>query len=69
MYRIDRTGEPRSNMAHAFNGHMVVLVNERCGSDGEVFSEGFKQLGLGTTIGKRTWGGFIALNSRNKTNG
>ncbi len=66
MYRIDRTGEPRSNMDHAFNGHMVVLVNERCGSDGEVFSEGFKQLGLGTTIGKRTWGGFVALNSRNK---
>jgi tricorn protease len=66
MYRIDRTGEPRGNMDHAFGGHMVVLVNERTGSDGEIFTEGFKRLGLGTTIGVRTWGGVISLNSRNR---
>lgn len=66
MYRVDRTGEPRGNMDHAFNGHIVVLVNERTGSDGEVFAEGFRGLGLGVTIGVRTWGGFIALNSQNR---
>ncbi|MEM7039955.1 MAG: S41 family peptidase, partial [Bacteroidota bacterium] len=66
MYRIDRTGAPRGNMDMAFRGHLVVLVNERTGSDGEIFTEGFKRLGLGTTIGTRTWGGVIALNSRNR---
>lgn len=66
MYRIDRTGEPYGNMDHAFSGHMVVLVNERAGSDGEVFAEGFRRLRLGTTIGMRTWGGFVALNTRNR---
>ena len=66
MYRIDRTGEPRGKMNFAFRGHMVVLVNERTGSDGEVFAEGFRRLGLGVTIGMRTWGGFISLNSRNR---
>ena len=64
MYRVDRTGEPRGNMNRAFRGHMVVLVNERTGSDGEVFAEGFRRLGLGVSIGMRTWGGFISLNSR-----
>ena len=66
MYRIDRTGEPRGKMNHAFRGHIVLLVNERTGSDGEVFAEGFRRLGLGVTIGMRTWGGFISLNSRNR---
>lgn len=65
MYRVDRTGEPHGELDYAFQGHLVVLVNERTGSDGEVFSEGIRHLGLGTTIGVRTWGGFIALNSRN----
>lgn len=61
MYRIDRTGQPIERIPH-----MVVLVNERTGSDGEVFSEGFRRLGLGTTIGMRTWGGFIALSFNNR---
>jgi tricorn protease len=60
MYRIDRTGQPIERIPH-----MVVLVNERTGSDGEVFAEGFRRLGLGITLGKRTWGGFIALHTGN----
>ena len=66
MYWKDRTGEPYWNMDYAFRGHMVVLVNERTGSDGEAFAEGFRRLGLGTTIGMRTWGGQVWLNSRNR---
>lgn len=61
MYRVDRTGEPIERIPH-----MVVLVNERTGSDGEVFAEGFRRLGLGSTLGMRTWGGFIALHYGNK---
>ncbi|MEL7118398.1 MAG: S41 family peptidase [Bacteroidota bacterium] len=66
MYWKDRTGEPYSNMDYAFRGHMVVLVNERTGSDGEAFAEGFRRLGLGKTIGMRTWGGQVWLNTSNR---
>ena len=66
MYWKSRSGEPYWNMPYAFRGHIVVLVNENTYSDGEAFADGFKKLGLGTTIGTRTWGGEIWLNSSNK---
>ena len=66
MYWKGRSGEPYWNMHYAFRGHIVVLVNENTYSDGETFAEGFKRLGLGTTIGMRTWGGQIWLNSANR---
>ena len=66
MYWKGRRGEPSWNMQYAFRGHMVVLVNENTYSDGEAFADGFKRLGLGTTIGMRTWGGEIWLNSANR---
>ena len=65
MYWKGRSGEPYWNMPYSFRGHIVVLVNENTYSDGEAFAEGFKRLGLGTTIGMRTWGGQIWLNSSN----
>lgn len=60
-----RTGEPYGNMPYAFQGPIVVLVNERTASDGEAFAEGFRRLGLGKVIGTRTWGGEIWLSSSN----
>ena len=66
MYWKSRSGEPYWNMPYAFRGHIVVLVNENTYSDGEAFADGFKKLGLGTTIGTRTWGGEIWLNSSNR---
>ncbi|NBC24723.1 MAG: protease [Bacteroidetes bacterium] len=65
-YYKDRTGKPYRGMRRSFNGHMVVLVNESCGSNGETFAEAFRRFGLGITIGKRSWGGQVWLNSRNK---
>jgi len=41
-------------------GPMVALTNEHTGSDGDIFSHVFTQLGLGPLVGKRTWGGVIA---------
>ena len=49
----------------AFRGHLVVLVDEHTASDGEGFSRGVSELGLGKLIGKRTWGGGIWLASDN----
>lgn len=66
MYWKGRSGEPYWNMHYSFRGHIVVLVNEKTFSDGETFAEGFKRLGLGTTIGMRTWGGQVWLNSANR---
>ena len=68
MYWKGRSGQPYWNMHYAFRGHIVVLVNENTYSDGEAFAEGIKRLGLGTTIGMRTWGGQIWLNSANRLN-
>ena len=60
-----RVGQPYANMPYAFQGPMVVLVNERTASDGEAFAEGFRRLGLGKVIGTRTWGGEVWLSSSN----
>ena len=64
FYWQPRVGDPTWNMQHAFRGHVVVLCDEQTASDGEAFSEGFKRLGLGKVIGKRTWGGEIWLSAR-----
>src|SRR5205823_13698510 len=45
-------------------GPMVAITNEYAGSDGDIFSHGFKLLKLGPLIGKRTWGGVIGINPR-----
>ena len=42
-------------------GPMVALVNEYTGSDGDIFSHAFKKMGLGPTIGQRTWGGVVGI--------
>lgn len=60
-YWQDRTGKPIVNMQYAFAGHMVVLCDEATSSDGELFTEGFRRLGLGKVIGTRTWGGEVWL--------
>jgi len=65
FYWQPRVGAPTWNMQYAFRGHMVVLCDEFTGSDGEAFTEGFKRLGLGKVIDKRTWGGEIWLSASN----
>jgi len=66
MYWKSRSGEPYWNMPYSFRGHMVVLVNENTYSDGEAFADGFRRLGMGVTIGTRTWGGEIWLSGVNR---
>jgi len=53
------------NMQFAFNGHLVILVDERSASDGEAVADGFRRLGLGKAIGVRTWGGEVWLSGSN----
>jgi tricorn protease len=67
MYWKDRNGEPYPNMHYSFTGHLIVLVNGQTGSNGETFPEGIRRLGLGTTMGTRTWGGQIWIGQNNFT--
>lgn len=65
FYWQARNEKPTWNMQWAFRGHVVVLCDERTGSDGEAFTEGFRRLGLGKVIGTRTWGGEVWLSFNN----
>lgn len=47
------------NPVGTFHGPKVLLVNEYSASDGDLFPYRFKKNGLGTVIGKRTWGGVV----------
>ncbi len=40
---------------------MVALTNEHAGSDGDIFSHGFKLMQIGPLVGTRTWGGVIGI--------
>jgi tricorn protease len=52
---------PTTYPAVVFHGHMVALINETSGSDGDIFPYMFRESGLGPLIGKRTWGGIIGI--------
>jgi tricorn protease len=63
-YCMHRWGDHHSYPAHAVAGPIVAVTNEFAGSDGDIFSHCFKLLGVGTLIGKRTWGGVIGISPR-----
>ncbi len=43
------------------DGPKVMVINERAGSGGDAMPWMFKQLGIGTTVGTRTWGGLVGI--------
>jgi tricorn protease len=42
-------------------GPKVALINEKTASDGDIFSNAFRQWKIGALIGKRTWGGVVGI--------
>jgi tricorn protease len=42
-------------------GPKVALIDKYSASDGDLFAHGFKELGIGKTIGTRTWGGIVGI--------
>ena len=60
-YVLARWQRPSAYPDEARAGPVVALTNEHAGSDGDIFSHGFKMLGLGTLVGTRTWGGVIGI--------
>lgn len=64
-YDLSRWGKfPYPYPPDSVLGPIVALTNEYAGSDGDIFSHGFKLMGLGKLIGKRTWGGVIGISPR-----
>lgn len=56
-----REGKFIRDPERAFHGHLVVVMNERTGSNGEYFAEAIKIKGMAELIGMRTWGGAIGI--------
>ena len=63
-WNLMRWGEPECYPDAAPAGPVVALTNEHAGSDGDIFSHGFKLMGIGTLVGTRTWGGVIGISPR-----
>jgi tricorn protease len=60
-YNLSRWGLPQPYPGEAVAGPVVALANEHAGSDGDIFSHGFKLMGIGPLVGTRTWGGVIGI--------
>jgi tricorn protease len=65
-YAIARWGVPAPYPEEAVAGPVVALTNEHAGSDGDIFSHGFKLMGIGPLVGTRTWGGVIGIWPRHR---
>jgi tricorn protease len=60
-YNLQRWGRATSYPDEAVAGPIVALTNEHAGSDGDIFSHGFKLMKIGPLVGTRTWGGVIGI--------
>jgi len=58
---VTRDFEPMKYPHGVVTGPVAVLCDGSTGSDGEVFTQHFKDLELGTVIGTPTWGGLIGI--------
>ncbi len=53
--------KPETIPDFTFRGSIVVIIDENAGSDGDIFPRSFKNLNMGTVVGKRTWGGVVGI--------
>jgi tricorn protease len=60
-YDTQRWGDPEPYPLESLLGPVVALTNEHAGSDGDIFSHGFKLMKLGPLVGRRTWGGVVGI--------
>jgi tricorn protease len=60
-YAFSRWARPATYPEEAVAGPVVALTNEHAGSDGDIFSHGFKLMKIGPLVGTRTWGGVVGI--------
>jgi tricorn protease len=56
-----RYGKDQKAPNASIQGPKVMLINEMAGSGGDYLPYLFRQAGLGTLVGKRTWGGLVGI--------
>jgi tricorn protease len=56
-----RDGKEFSSPNAALNGPKVLIIDQWAGSGGDYLPYLFKKRGIGTMVGKRTWGGLIGV--------
>lgn len=59
----DRDGLVFTTPGAGIYGPKTMLIDQDAGSGGDFLPWAFKRLGLGTTIGTRTWGGLIGIST------
>ena len=59
----DRDGEIFDTPAGAIYGPKVMLIDQDAGSGGDFLPYSFREMGIGTLIGTRTWGGLIGISA------
>jgi len=59
-YWVHRQGGVTTSPNNIF-GPKVMLINETAGSGGDALPHYFRRQGVGTLIGKRTWGGLVGI--------
>ena len=59
MFSTDRYGNITFEPLGVWQKPLVLLINERCYSDAEIFPGGWKELGLGPVVGETTYGAVI----------
>ncbi|MFP5262976.1 MAG: PDZ domain-containing protein [Blastocatellia bacterium] len=60
-YVAPREGRDQKVPSAAILGPKVMLINEYAGSGGDAFPYYFRREGIGTIVGKRTWGGLVGI--------
>ncbi len=64
VYRMSMSrngGKNETVPNQTFYGPKVCLIDKYSSSDGDLFPYGFRKLGLGKLIGKRSWGGIVGI--------
>jgi len=56
-----RDGHDWSSPSEAIYGPKVMMINEMSGSGGDALPWYFRKAGLGTLVGKKTWGGLVGI--------
>lgn len=65
-YDLTRWGGAEPYPAESPAGPLLCLTNEWAGSDGDIFTHGFRLMKLGPVVGMRTWGGVIGIDPSRK---
>jgi tricorn protease len=61
-YTTSRSRPPSYNPLELYTKSLVLLIDESCYSDAEIFPMGWKALGLGPVVGVPTYGAVIGTN-------